>query len=584
MRSPFKTIRGAMIACFCGLILVSLLFFYGTSLAYTRERVLANSMDYTSRLIRQLNRDVDSYIEYLRHISELSVENMDVRAYFGESDLERAGERRDRIEAQFAAILDTRPDIAHVALLSKEGGYVINRGQDAPNPHIDFGEVDWYAQALGAEDYVLTASHVQYVLQNNYRWVVTLARPFFLADGSGVGGVFFIDLNYTVLKDLCESNNLGKDSYVYILDDKGQIIYHPKQQLLFRGLMEEQTDRVIEAEEGAFVVGQGDEAKLYTVAVSSISGWRVVGVVSMAELMKGQERAREFYLITAGIMLVAGVLLAVWMSGAITRPLQKIQRSMKEVERGRFQAEDPGGWAGSELESLGRSFEAMKGRISQLMEEKLHEQTQKRKSELRALQSQINPHFLYNTLDSIIWMAEGGKNSEVVQMTAALARLLRQSISNEDEIVPLRREIAYVKGYLSIQKMRYKDKMEYVLDVDPELLDVGVAHLLLQPLVENAIYHGIRHMEGQGLIQIRGRRDGGDLLLQVIDNGLGMSPEAIEAIFERSKESEEERRHGVGAYNVHMRLQLYFGEAYGLRFESRPGEGTVVSARIPLGQ
>ena len=154
---------------------------------------------------------------------------------------------------------------------------------------------------------------------------------------------------------------------------------------------------------------------------------------------------------------------------------------MKKVQEGDFSVSDVVVDSENEIGSLTKSFDAMTHRIQELMEQNVYEQEQKRKSELKALQSQINPHFLYNTLDSIIWMAEGKKNEEVVLMTASLARLLRQSISNEDEVVPIINEVEYAKSYLTIQKMRYKDKLEFQIDVDSSILYIPLIKLVLQP-------------------------------------------------------------------------------------------------------
>ena len=210
--------------------------------------------------------------------------------------------------------------------------------------------------------------------------------------------------------------------------------------------------------------------------------------------------------------------------------------------------------------------------------------SRREKSELQALQAQINPHFLYNTLDSIIWMAESGKNEEVVQMTSALAKLLRQSISNEDEIVTVEREIEYTRNYLAIQKLRYRDQLEYIIDIDEEVLHRKIVKLVIQPLVENAIYHGIKYLDGKGMLLILGEIRDGKVVITIRDNGVGMDEETLKHILEKKPEPKEKQRKKtshVGVYNVQNRLQLYYGKEYGLVYESMPGMGTGVSVIIP---
>ena len=255
---------------------------------------------------------------------------------------------------------------------------------------------------------------------------------------------------------------------------------------------------------------------------------------------------------------------------------------MAKVQEGDFETADVEVVSGNEIGSLTTSFNVMTHRIQELMEQNIYEQKEKRKSELKALQSQINPHFLYNTLDSIIWMAEGKKNEEVVLMTASLARLLRQSISNEDELVPIGQEVEYARSYLTIQKMRYKDKLEFQIDVAPEISNIMIIKLVLQPIIENAIYHGLKYKESIGLLIVHGYAQDNHAVLEIIDNGIGMDEETLEHIFEKHKVNYHSN--GVGVYNVQKRLQLYYGSDYGITYKSRVGEGTMATITIPMNQ
>lgn len=214
-----------------------------------------------------------------------------------------------------------------------------------------------------------------------------------------------------------------------------------------------------------------------------------------------------------------------------------------------------------------------------MMEENVYEQKQKRKSELKALQAQINPHFLYNTLDSIIWMSEAGQSDEVVEMTSALAKLLRQSISNDHEQVELGQEMEYVKNYLTIQKMRYQDKLEYTIEVDPQVRHVMIVKLVLQPIVENAIYHGIKYKGSKGTLRIRAFAESEDVCIVIEDNGIGMDDTALNIIFDETQKIH--KQNGVGVPNVQKRLKLYYGDKYGITYESKVGIGTRATIRIP---
>lgn len=578
--TPFKSIRTSMIFWFSMLIVITLLVFSVTSLSYTEDTVMETSIDYTTRLIKQLNRDIDSYIDYMENISYMVANGGDVSEYFfGMINEKEKQELYSRIITQFNTVVETREDISNIGVVTPDGRFIINSGQDKLNENIYLKEVDWYTLAMETEGRILTASHVQHLIRNNYKWVVTLSKGIENPVTGKNEGVFFIDLNYKLLKDLCENNSLANNSYVFIVDEAGKIIYHPKQQLLYSGLMNEKIHEVLTCEGNYFLSKTDKGNKLYTVAESEKTGWRVVGVADYSELMKSRKETQKLYLFTAAVIFMAAILLATLLASSVTKPIKLLKDSMKEVEKGNFENANVRIEQDNEIGSLGNSFNLMTDKIQQLMEQNTAVQEQKRKSEIKALRSQINPHFLYNTLDSIIWMAEGEKNKEVVLMTAALARLLRQSISNDNERITLAKEIEYTRSYLTIQQMRYKDKLEYEIDMEPDIMMEEIINLILQPLVENAIYHGIKYKGSKGKIKIKGFGEADKIIIRISDNGIGMAPEELANIIDKSRESEG--KNGVGVYNVHTRLLLYYGEDYGLHFESVQGEGTTVTVTIP---
>ena len=564
---------------FGALVAFALFTYFIISLQYTQSTVLENSTEYTSQLIGQVNNDIDSYISYMENISFIVANNSDVRDYLFTENLtwERSEQLQERIVTLFQTVSDTREDITNIALLPDRREPLINDGRAELNPYTDIAELEWYQKALAAEGQaVISTSHVQNAIAGKYDWVVTLSRSITNKASPGVQGVFFVDLNYNSISDLCERISLGDRGYIYILDENGGIVYHPQQQLIYSGMKDELISEVMDTDTPSFLTEDG---RLYTVSRSEATGWIVVGVSYVSELMAGADEARFTYLLVAMVLLAVAMLLAFVLSDKITRPIKSLELSMKEVEKGNFSHVALEVRENNEIGRLSRNFNTMTREIQNLMEQSEKEQQAKRKYELKVLQSQINPHFLYNTLDSIIWMAEWGKNQEVVKMTSSLARLLRRSISNEQEVVTIEEEIDYTEAYLTIQKMRYQDKLEYEIEVDPDIRKEETVKLVLQPVVENAIYHGIKYKEGKGLIQIRGFREEGSIILRVQDDGRGMDQDTLEHIFE--KHVRDTKSNGVGLQNVHERIRLYYGTAYGLSFESEPGKGTTVRIRLP---
>ena len=581
MIKKFKSIQSVIFAVLSVLLLGAVIIITVISLSYTRQSVFENSSLYTQTIIQQMNQNIDSYIDYMENTSYLVSSNEDVQKYlFGDT---ADPEARDRILSQFETILDSRSDILNLGIIAENGRMLINNGQRLTNQDLDIHSQEWYTNALeGRESVYLTSSHVQHIISGERPWVITLSRGIRnkeMGTGQEKEGVFFIDLNYNAISELCDQSMVGNQGYAFIVDADGNIVYHPQQQQLYNELQTENIDLVMNAGSDIVTWGDGINKKMYSISRSEKTGWTVVDCVRVEELLRRSNEAQSIYVLVAiGLMAVA-LFFSRFVAKSITLPIQRLCDSMERVQEGDFSVSDIVVDSENEIGSLTKSFNVMTQRIHELMAQNIREQEAKRKSELKALQSQINPHFLYNTLDSIIWMAEGKKNEEVVLMTASLARLLRQSISNEDELVSIGQEIEYARGYLTIQKMRYKDKLEFWIEVEPSILNIRLIKLVLQPVIENAIYHGLKYKESRGLLLVKGFMKNGNAVLQVIDDGVGMDQETLDHIYERHKVNYHSN--GVGIYNVQKRLQLYYGNEYGIVYESKPGEGTTATITIP---
>lgn len=579
----FKSVRSALFAAISVMVLCAVVIVVAISLRFTRTSVFDNAVVYTRTIVRQTNQNIDSYIDYMDNIVTMVSGSRDTQSFLYDKDEEtlQISECRQRLVEQFRTILKSRNDIRNIGLIQKDGNRLFNNGGQQKNAYLDLDTQAWYKNAITSNRSVLTSSHVQHVIRGERPWVITVSRGVRNFTGSGNReGVVFIDLNYSAISELCDQNSIGSKGYVFLLDQDGNVVYHPQQQQLYNELQTENIDLVMNTDKETLMDGSGDNARIYTISRSEKTGWTVVGCTNVAELLKDSKKARSIYVLVAAILVIVALVLSNLIARNITRPLQQLRDSMARVQEGDFGAAEVEVTSRNEVGSLTRSFNVMTSRIQELMKQNIYEQQQKRKSELKALQSQINPHFLYNTLDSIIWMAEGKKNEEVVVMTASLARLLRQSISNEEEQVSIGQEVEYARSYLTIQKMRYKDKLEFQIQVDAQIMGVPIIKLVLQPLIENAIYHGLKYKEGKGLLIVRGYREGENAVLQIKDNGAGMDEQTLSHIFEKHKVNY--RSNGVGVYNVQKRLQLYYGMDYGITYSSRQGEGTSASIVIPM--
>ncbi len=288
---------------------------------------------------------------------------------------------------------------------------------------------------------------------------------------------------------------------------------------------------------------------------------------------------RFFILSFAGIMVLL-LFLSYYIPLSITRPIRKLSEVTDQVAKGdlsvHFEAR-----SGMEVSRLSDSLNTMIDKINELLEQVTTEQIRLRKAEFELLQTQINPHFLYNTLDTIIWLAEAGKQREVVSMVGSLSEFFRTSLNQGKDIIPVREELQHVKSYLEIQQVRYQDILKYEIQVPGELDRYLIPKITIQPIVENALYHGIKNKRGLGRIRISGRREEGGLIIQVEDNGIGISEERLRQVRDKIQYRVPSGKDIYGLYNVNERIRLNFGEEFGISIESSFGEGTVVGIHLP---
>lgn len=576
-----KSIRLTVLLPFVLLISAAVLILSIISVAQINDTQTEISIEYTKQLVDMVNNDIDSYVSTMENLAQLVLNDASVTSYMNTKNTDVATARyEDAISKQFSLLKDTRDDIYNIGVIGRDGRYFINSKDTQINPYSDYKSMGWYTKALNGQEGEITSSHVQNVVRYEYPWVVTLSKGIRNPLNDGIGGVLFIDLNYSSISELCDNISLGSKGYVFVLDEDSSVVYHPKQQLLYSNILDEQIDQIIDTQKGdAKTFLSRDGKKLYTVTRSQKTGWFVVGVTYMDELLLKSKQTQKVFVLLAILVLAIATAISVYISAAITSPITMLRSTMAEVEEGNLEAQMPEPNASNEIRDLVASFNSMVIRIKNLIKKNKEDEKAKRKSELRALQAQINPHFLYNTLDSIIWMSESGENTEVVKMTSALSKLLRKSISNQKEIVTVEEEVEYVSEYLKIQQMRYRDKLSYEINVEPEVLHHSIMKLVLQPLVENAIYHGIKEKEGMGRILITGVREDDVIRLQVYDDGLGMDEESLAAVLSGKKQGSAGR---VGVHNVNSRLKLHYGEEYGLTYFSKQNVGTTVTITIPV--
>lgn len=433
------------------------------------------------------------------------------------------------------------------------------------------------AMFSNTEGFALSSPHVQTLFEGEYPWVVTLAAR---TDNPVFGGGVYvaIDFEFSEIAKYIDNVGIGRHGYCFITDGLGNIIYHPQQQLIFSGIKAENTELIKSLEDGVHY----EKNIIYTLNTTNDKLWRVVGL-SFTDELAVERRTQIVVSIAFSFFFCAAIALIVLLiySKIVNAPVRSLMKAMKAFERHADNFSYTGGMETvRELNVLSLSFEHMAKTIQSLMEQVHREEKELRKTELKALQAQINPHFLYNTLDSIQWMCEQGKTKDAAQMVRALARLFRISISKGRELITIKEELQHAENYLIIQSYRYRNQFSYRIEADPALDGCLCNKITVQPLIENAIYHGIDRMVDEGKILITvnpARDDANDILITVSDNGVGMTEEQCKKILKKERSDSG----GIGVKNVNDRLKIYFGEKYGLTIESELDVGTTVTARIP---
>lgn len=549
------------------LVMFTVVFLGTTALVLTRDALWETSTTYTRQLLGQVQTGIGNYLDEMDAIATAVLGNEDVRAL-----LDDPGSRDRRTEARslLTTIAGMRPDISLIALVTGDGNVLLHTADAPLNPAVRVASEPWFVRARsegGAAVY--SGARVQNLIRDRYRWVVTLSR----ARGEDV---LVVDLNFRVIEQLARGVDLGPRGYLFMTDADGSIIYHPQQQLIYSDLVSEPIDELIRLGQSELVTGSGQDQRLYLAETLPETGWRVVAVNAVDQLLASQRQLRSYYLAWVALCFAIVMVLTVVLSRRISLPLQRLRQSMRAVEQGRFDL-DIRVDRRDEIGALGRDFAIMVATVRDLMARNEREQEEKRSAEIRALQQQITPHFLYNTLDSIVWMAEGGRVDEVIDMTTNLARLLRLSIGRGEATASLEAELRHVESYLTIQQMRYRDRLSFRIDADPATLGVQLPRLTLQPIVENAIYHGIKNRESGGTVSLRSMQLDDEVRIVVHDDGPGVDP----AVLERLQRHEVEPSGGVGLKNVHRRLELRYGPGYGVDISSSARHGTSVMIRVP---
>ena len=542
----------------------------------------ANEMaaETSQRVLEQVNWNLDSYLRSMMRVSDTVYYRVIKNA-----DLEQSGteqELRDALELLYAKDRDV---LVSLALFDSDGGLISSTPLTELKNSVTPSREEWFTTAMERiENLHFSTPHVQNLFEDpdsRYHWVVSLSRHVELTGGGVIrSGVLLVDMNFSGIEQICKDVSFSDgQGYLYLIDGNGEIIYHPRQQLIYAGLLEENNQAAAAYSDGTYTEVFRSQRRQVTVKTVGYTGWKLVGVTPTESLRDNYSQLLLFALFVVSLSIFLLVFVNLRLSEWITAPMKKLDLAVRQLEKGAetadFDVDGP-----YEVEHLSHSVQSMVSTMRHLMEDVIQQEEEKRRSELDVLQSQINPHFLYNTLDSVVWMTENGRTQEAVVMLTALARFFRISLSKGSNIIPIGDELEHARNYLTIQKMRYKNKFSVDISTEPGIEKLYTIKLIVQPILENAIYHGMEYADGDGEIHIRAFREGENAVIEVEDNGPGMSDETVQQLLKPGRCSKA-KGSGIGLRNVHQRIRLTFGAAYGLSIRSEPDNGTVVRICLP---
>lgn len=565
------SIRLVMPLCMVGvalMVMVIVCVIYSTTATTMFSQLgMSNTLQAMDQVSKRLSDSIGQVEDVLREVADGM-----------EEDRGRAGSRQFDSSLRLSA--GAMENLSALLLLDEYGNPVLGLPSAESKKTCRLTSMDWFNQARTADlgETVFSRPHVQNLYPGEYPWVVSVTRKVrYWQDDLPHTGILMADMRLEPLEDICRSVTLGDNGYLYILDDSGNIIYHPEQKLMSLELISEENilSEDTQSEDQSMVLAQTIEG----------TNWKLTASVTSDDVAKYSTAfiSRVTWVVIA---LMAGVLLvALWLSMRIVQPLTDIQVSMQRIERNlddnRMSLPEEGF---AEYASLAHSYNVMLRRIRGLMQETVDRQEQLRRMEIGALQEQINPHFLYNTLDSIVRVMETGRTPEAIEMVQALAKLFRLSINNGDYFLTVEQEMDYARNYLTIQQVRYKKRFKYELYMDESIKDLPCPKIILQPLIENSLKHGMSDMPGCTLI-VRARQEGYNIVLSVEDDGLGIPPEKLKKLQEMLRDDSnimvKKSRYGIGLRNTNRRIKLLYGSDYGLTIESEVEERTCVTITFP---
>lgn len=529
-------------------------------------------------VVKELTANIDTYVNELNILTLLPYQSPDILNYLEANSradsLLSFNERVTLEDFTKRVFANGRVDISGITLYKMTGGTYTAMSEEAGYSLRPVEHEQWYDKVAKTGKVVYIGTFSKHGMDASSQ-IYSFARKIRSVDTGKDLGILVLDVDKNIIRNKMEAISNDRKN-ILIVDNAGGIVYKSmedsfdsSQAMQYKGA-------------GTVVYKQSKDTELLSYYTSPSTGWTTMEMVPLSTLLQDTIKVRNYTILIGVVCLLLAVLSFIAVAFRITSPISELRNLMRKVVLGDLEVSIPIR-SRDEIGQLSQSFNIMVSKLSDLGYRLYESEIREKNSQISALQSQINPHFLYNTLGSISMFAEIQGNKEVVKMTNNLSKLLRYSINSHKSQVPLNLELEHVKGYMTIQQIRFDDKINFEVQVQPELLSYSVIRFILQPIVENSIVHGIDKGTGYGTIILTGKKQDDRMVITIQDDGAGMSAARLQSLLDKQFTlPTEEGTGGHGLMNVHRRIVLRYGRQYGIAIESNLGIGTQISIILPI--
>lgn len=585
------SLKKKLIALFIGFIVIPAVVLIFFLIAPTSQAIRDMAVKSAVRSNEQIIKNLDTFLGVLSKLSEYPISDRAIYDIMKRhqtaaelSELEKSRDFRAMNTFAFTKIKSFSPLIDSVVLFDPVRNKIFGR---SPAEYLNmeyavnmFGKEPWLNKTLGLEgDLTITGIRPDYLMTTEGEPVISVARSIIDIQTRQTLGVVIINVGVENLERLWMDIKITENSRFYLADAENRVIFSRKPDDLGIDINDVLgTNADLRRQQHGIVNIMGQYSYLIS-SVSPKSSWRAVTIIPTDELFSYINIMLRIAIIAIAAGVLTSVLIAVFIATGITKPLYSLNQKMKKVSEGNLDIKIDD--AKGEVGQIAATARKMLSDIKLLISRIYSAEKEKRDAEMLALQSQINPHFLYNTLNSIKWLAHMQGASSIENSIASLSSMLSFAAKNDEDFIPVRDEVQFIRDYLNILNLRYYNKFSVSYNIDPEVYMFKTLKFLLQPVIENAILHGFESIERKGLLEINLQHVGNKLVFEVCDNGSGIKEDILKTILEKEDSEPYKRFNSIGLSNIRKRLALHFGEGFGLFIQSTPGEGTVARIIMP---